>query len=82
MHLNKFIDPQINGAVLPILHLNGYKISGPTVFGRMSDEKLLNLFNGYGYEPFIVDGWNDIENVYEKCMKHWKIVIKNKGNSK
>ena len=54
---------------MPILHLNGYKISGPTVFGRMSDEKLLNLFNGYGYEPFIVDGWNDIENVYEKMYE-------------
>lgn len=68
-HLNKFIDPKTNGAVLPILHLNGYKISGPTVFGRMSNEELINLFSGYGYEPFIVDGWNDIENVYEKMFE-------------
>lgn len=68
-HLNKFISPKTNGAVLPILHLNGYKISGPTVFGRMSDEDLLNLFRGYGYEPFIVDGWNDEENVYEKMYE-------------
>lgn len=68
-HLNKFINPKTNGAVLPILHLNGYKISGPTVFGRMSDEDLMNLFRGYGYEPFIVDGWNDIENVYEKMFE-------------
>lgn len=54
-HLNKLIDPATNGAVLPVLHLNGYKISGPTFFGRMSDEELLNLFRGYGYEPHIVD---------------------------
>ena len=54
-HLNKLIDPATNGAVLPILHLNGYKISGPTFFGRMSDEELTDLFRGYGYEPHIVD---------------------------
>ena len=55
-HINKFIDPETNGAVLPLLHLNGYKISGPTVFGRMSDKELKSLFYGYGYEPFIVSG--------------------------
>jgi xylulose-5-phosphate/fructose-6-phosphate phosphoketolase len=54
-HLNKLIDPAHNGAVLPILHLNGYKISGPTIMGRMSDEELTELFRGYGYEPLIVD---------------------------
>lgn len=54
-HLNKLINPRTNGTVLPILHLNGYKISGPTFFGRMGDEELLNLFKGYGYEAFIVD---------------------------
>lgn len=57
-HLNKIIDPKTNGTVLPILHLNGYKISGPTVFGRMSDDELKALFWGYGYEPRIVDGDN------------------------
>lgn len=55
-HLNKLVDPKTNGTVLPILHLNGYKISGPTVFGRMSDDELKALFWGYGYEPKIVDG--------------------------
>ncbi len=55
-HANKLIDPATNGAVLPIIHLNGYKISGPTIFGRMSDQELTDLFNGYGYEPFIVQG--------------------------
>lgn len=54
-HLNKFIHPQTNGTVLPILHLNGYKISGPTIFGRMSNEELEHLFKGYGYEVFFVE---------------------------
>ena len=57
-HLNKFIDPATNGAVLPILHLNGYKISGPSIFGRMSKRELKNLFTGYGYQPYIVSGKN------------------------
>lgn len=55
-HLNKFNDPKTNGAVLPILHLNGYKISAPTIFGRMSDRELTSLFRGYGYEPIIASG--------------------------
>jgi len=63
-HLNKFIDPSINGAVLPVLHVNGYKISGPTIFGRMSNKELKSLFYGYGYEPFIVEG----EEIYEKMV--------------
>lgn len=54
-HLNKIINPRTDGIVLPILHLNGYKISGPTVFGRMSNYELMALFSGYGYEPRIVD---------------------------
>ena len=55
-HINKLIDPKLNGTVLPILHLNGYKISAPTVYGRMSDEELTDLFRGYGYQPRIVSG--------------------------
>jgi xylulose-5-phosphate/fructose-6-phosphate phosphoketolase len=55
-HTTKLIDPKTYGAVLPILHVNGYKISGPTIFGRMSDQELTDLFKGYGYEPFIVEG--------------------------
>jgi xylulose-5-phosphate/fructose-6-phosphate phosphoketolase len=54
-HINKLIDPATNGAVLPILHLNGYKISGPTFAGRMTDQELDALFTGYGYEPYFVD---------------------------
>jgi len=55
-HSNKFLDPKRDGAVLPILHLNGYKIANPTVLGRMSDEDLTHLFTGFGYEPFFVEG--------------------------
>lgn len=54
-HCNKFLNPKTSGAVLPILHLNGYKISGPTIFGRMSDDELQKLFEGYGYRPIFVD---------------------------
>lgn len=54
-HCNKLLDPKTSGAVLPILHLNGYKISGPTIYGRMSDEELEALFTGFGYEVHFVD---------------------------
>jgi xylulose-5-phosphate/fructose-6-phosphate phosphoketolase len=55
-HSNKFLNPVHDGAVLPILHLNGYKIANPTVLGRMSDEEIRHLFTGYGYEPLFVEG--------------------------
>jgi xylulose-5-phosphate/fructose-6-phosphate phosphoketolase len=55
-HSNKFIDPVHDGAVLPVLHLNGYKIANPTILGRMSDEEVKHLFLGYGYEPLFVEG--------------------------
>jgi xylulose-5-phosphate/fructose-6-phosphate phosphoketolase len=55
-HSNKFINPARDGAVLPILHLNEYKISGPTVFGRMETPQLVDLFLGFGYHPFLIDG--------------------------
>lgn len=67
-HLSKFINPKRDGAVLPILHLNGYKISGPTIFGRMKNEELLELFRGYGYEPFIVDQ-NQEGDIFENMQK-------------
>ena len=53
---NKFLSPVTDGAVLPILHLNGYKIANPTVLGRMRDDELEALFTGFGYEPFFVEG--------------------------
>ena len=55
-HSNKFLDPVTDGAVLPILHLNGYKISSPTILARISREELLHLFEGYGWTPYIVEG--------------------------
>ncbi|MBP1849387.1 phosphoketolase family protein [Rhizobium halophytocola] len=55
-HSNKFLNPARDGAVLPILHLNGYKIAGPTLLARMSEEDLTHLFRGYGYEPLFVEG--------------------------
>jgi xylulose-5-phosphate/fructose-6-phosphate phosphoketolase len=55
-HSNKFLNPTHDGAVLPILHLNGYKIANPTILGRMSDEEVKHLFLGYGYEPLFVEG--------------------------
>lgn len=61
-HSTKFIDPAQDGAVLPILHLNGYKISEPTIFGTMSDEELTALFTGYGYRVRIVDGFEGVEH--------------------
>jgi xylulose-5-phosphate/fructose-6-phosphate phosphoketolase len=57
-HSNKFLNPVHDGAVLPILHLNGYKIAGPTVLGRISHEELDQLFRGYGYIPYFVEGDN------------------------
>ncbi|OGC66970.1 phosphoketolase [candidate division WWE3 bacterium RIFCSPLOWO2_02_FULL_53_10] len=64
-HLHRFVNPATNGAVLPILHLNGYKISGPTIFGRMPNKELLALFTGYGYDPIILEG----EGIYEKAVR-------------
>ncbi|MGA2076428.1 MAG: phosphoketolase family protein [Terriglobia bacterium] len=55
-HANKFLNPARDGAVLPILHLNGYKISNPTVLGRLADHELASLFSGYGYKPYFVEG--------------------------
>ncbi|MCC6302925.1 MAG: phosphoketolase family protein [Gammaproteobacteria bacterium] len=55
-HSNKFLNPARDGAVLPILHLNGYKIANPTVLARISREELESLFIGYGYRPWFVEG--------------------------
>lgn len=68
-HINKLVHPRLHGKVLPILHLNGYKISAPTIFGRMSDNELTHLFKGYGYEPIIVDG-NNIHEKMQRALQH------------
>jgi xylulose-5-phosphate/fructose-6-phosphate phosphoketolase len=89
-HLNKLLDPATNGAVLPILHLNGYKISGPTFMGRMSDEELTHLFTGYGYKPIIVDAFveKDASDTMKKAIDdalkiiHYTQRTARKGTSK
>ena len=55
-HVNKFLNPVRDGAVLPILHLNGYKIANPTILGRMDDDELTKLFTGYGWKPYFLEG--------------------------
>jgi xylulose-5-phosphate/fructose-6-phosphate phosphoketolase len=60
-HSTKFVDPRRDGAVLPILHLNGYKIANPTVLARISDEELVALMRGYGHEPHVVAGDDPVE---------------------
>ena len=55
-HSNKFVDPRRDGAVLPILHLNGYKIANPTVLARIDEDELLSLLRGYGHTPYVVAG--------------------------
>ncbi|HEY5629041.1 MAG TPA: hypothetical protein VIR16_05980, partial [Candidatus Limnocylindrales bacterium] len=57
-HSNKFLDPARDGAVLPILHLNGYKIANPTVLARIPREELTALMEGYGHKPYFVEGDN------------------------
>jgi xylulose-5-phosphate/fructose-6-phosphate phosphoketolase len=61
-HSNKFLDPVSDGAVLPILHLNGYKIANPTVLARIPERELLDLMRGYGYAPYVVEGGFDGED--------------------
>ena len=67
-HLNKFINPITDGAVLPILHLNGYKIANPTILGRMSDDDLEKMFSGMGYEVLFVNG-EEMEYMHQRMAE-------------
>jgi len=73
-HSNKFLNPIRDGAVLPILHLNGYKINNPTILARISHEELENLFKGYGWTPYFVEGSDPMTmharmaEVLEQCV--------------
>ncbi|MGC2530151.1 MAG: phosphoketolase family protein, partial [Candidatus Acidiferrum sp.] len=73
-HCNKFLNPARDGAVLPILHLNGYKIANPTVLARLSDEKLTQLFSGYGYKPHFVDG-DDPQRMHQLMAQTMEAVL-------
>ncbi len=64
-HSNKFLNPVTDGAVLPILHLNGYKIANPTILARIPKDELQKLFEGYGYKPYFVEG-HDPEQVHQQ----------------
>jgi xylulose-5-phosphate/fructose-6-phosphate phosphoketolase len=74
-HANKFLNPIRDGAVLPVLHLNGYKIANPTILARISQEELDALFRGYGYTPYVVEGGEPFEMhqkmaaVVERCIE-------------
>ena len=74
-HSNKFLNPVSDGAVLPILHLNGYKIANPTILARISNEELKQLFIGYGYKPYFVEG-HDPEIMHQKMAKTLDEIIK------
>jgi xylulose-5-phosphate/fructose-6-phosphate phosphoketolase len=73
-HSNKFLNPAADGAVLPILHLNGYKIANPTVLARIGDDELAELMRGYGYRPYFVTGSDpalvhqELAAVLETCL--------------
>src|SRR5881275_2246380 len=73
-HINKFLNPARDGAVLPILHLNGYKIANPTVLGRMTDQELSDLFTGYGWKPYFVEG-DEPERMHQLMAATLDIVI-------
>lgn len=73
-HSNKFLNPVRDGAVLPILLLNGYKINNPTILSRISNEEIISLFKGYGYEPFIVEGEDSLE-VHEKMASTMDVCV-------
>ena len=68
-HSNKFLDPARDGIVLPILHLNGYKIANPTVLARIPEEQLIKLMEGYGYRPHVVAG-DDPKAVHRLHGRH------------
>ena len=83
-HINKFLNKKTDGVVLPILHRNGYKISNPTIFGRMSQDELEDFFNGYGWKAYFVTGSDsmklheDMAKVMDKVMKDIK-KVRSKG---
>jgi xylulose-5-phosphate/fructose-6-phosphate phosphoketolase len=77
-HSNKFLNPITDGAVLPVLHLNGYKINNPTIPARISHEELEALFVGYGYSPYFVEG-NDHDSMHQAMaatMEHCVLEIR------
>ena len=73
-NINKFLNKKNDGVVLPILHLNGYKIANPTVLGRMENDELLSLFRGYGWDPYIVEG-NSRDEMHQSMAYTLDIIV-------
>ena len=82
-HSNKFLNPVTDGAVLPILHLNGYKIANPTILARISPEELQRLFEGYGWTPYVVEGdesmsaHREMADTLESCIREIHVIQEN-----
>ena len=74
-HLNKFLNPRTDGVVLPILHLNGYKIANPTIFARISNMELVSFFKGCGWDPIIIEG-NDSFDMHKKMSRALDLIVK------
>ena len=80
-HSNKFLNPVTDGAVLPLLHLNGYRIASPSVLARISHEELESLPRGYGHTPYFVEG-SDAEKMHEYRRPRWIRSSRKSGVSK
>ncbi|MHB8370006.1 MAG: phosphoketolase family protein [Leptospirales bacterium] len=86
-HSNKFLNPSKDGAVLPVLHLNGYKIANPTLLSRIPEDELKKLFEGYGYTPHFVDGSDPLPmhrlmaRTMEKCLAEIRAIQKKARSS-
>ncbi len=86
-HSNKFINPKTDGAVLPILHLNGYKINNPTILSRIPKKELESLFIGYGYQPYFIEGDDPkvmhklMAKTMDKCIEQIKQIQHNARNN-
>ena len=74
-HLNKFMNKKSDGVVLPILHLNGYKINSPTILSRMGNEDLIKMFSSYGYEAYYIEGDNPLE-MHDRMAALMDIIVK------
>jgi len=87
-HSNKFLNPVNDGAVLPILHLNGYKIANPTVLARIGNEELEQLFLGYGWKPYLIEGDDPMEmhlkmaQLMDKVIEEIKAIKENAAQNK
>ena len=80
-NINKFLNPETDGYVLPILHRNGYKISNPTIFGRMTEEELEDFFYGHGWKPYFVTATDSLK-AHEEMAKTLDKIVKEIGNLK